>query len=364
MRSPSEVIASVSLAKCTKLICHLVDIPSAFSSDFHKRPIALVLKETVMEKFVVVSLLFALGISGGAEAASKKYKTLEELKIHLQKQALGENQAQDICGRAAPSPKKEDKNSKKKGWFDNSSNIIHSTELIIESSDMEAVSTKYSNDNTKVTKTTKRMGCVKCVDVLAQTTGQTVAITKVKQNVASSSATSEISEDISFGAGVSASAGVYSANVDVNYGTTSTKSKSVTDSVSDSDQSEYMLPLTYVKDDGPYSVSFHTLRYTTNGSPTLDVTYRVKGLKITAQCEYVSNKTKKHVTNFEIIDLKDFKTPIRESEYEIRTKVTFNVDYVDQWPSYEISFKKNCNGDKFIDLGSKMGGGGKAPVLK
>tara|TARA_B110000977_G_C11059221_1_gene485258 strand:+ start:588 stop:1541 length:954 start_codon:yes stop_codon:yes gene_type:complete len=317
-----------------------------------------------MEKFVVVSLLFALGISGGAEAASKKYKTLEELKIHLHKQALGDNKASDICKKFAAQPSKDSETSKKPGWFNKSSNIIQSSELIIESSDMEAVSTKYSNDHLKVTKTTKRMGSPKCVDVYAETTGQNVTIKKVKQNVASSSATSKISEDISFGAGVSASAGVYSANVDVNYGTTSTKSKSVSDSVSDSDQSEYTLPLTYVKDHGPYSASFHTLRYTTNGSATLDVTYRVKGLKITAQCEYVSNKSKKHVTNTDTIDLKDFKTAIRESEYEIPTKVTFNVDYVDQWPSYDLSYMKTCNGDKFSSQESKVGGGGKAPVLK
>ena len=318
-----------------------------------------------MGKFVVLSLLVTLGISGGAEAASTKFKTLEELKNYLQKQALDGNYGQKTCTLREPQPNVKKVPKKGKGWYNKSSNIITSSELDIESSDMEAVSTKYSDGHIKVSKTTQHMKNIpKCVNVTEETAGQTVHITKQNQNVASSSATSQISNDIKFGAGVSASTGVYSAQIDLSYGTTSTKSTSVASSVSDSDQTEYILPLGYVKSHGPYSMSFHTQRYITKGSPTLDVTYKVKGLKVFAQCEYVSSKSHKNLSNYQTVDIALLAD---ETEYTIPTKIDIDVDYVDQWPSYEQKFGTQCDGTPFKTFkkgttGSDNGGVNKAVI--
>lgn len=290
-----------------------------------------------MTKSVVLFLLLTFGISTSAEATSTDYKSLEELKTHLQQKASNANKGQSTCDAH---PHRGNK------WSNKSSNSIISSVLNIEKSDMEAVSSKYINSHLKVKETTHHMNNPTCVNVYAETAGQKIRLVKERKNITSSSATSEISRSISIGAEASASLGIYSAKVDVDYNSTSNNSTSVSSSLSNSDQTEYTLPLNYNEKDGPYSAWFHTNRYTNDDRKTLDVTYTVKSLTITASCEWESTKgSKDHFTPTDEISIGDLAS---ETEYKIPTLIRFDVDYVDQWPSYRLVFGKQCDGSPFV----------------
>ena len=289
-----------------------------------------------MTKSVLLSLLVTFGVSTGAEATSTKFKTLEELRSHLQEKALSANKGKLTCDA---NPHRGSK------WRNKSSNSISSSVLNIEKSDMEAVSSKYINSHLTATETTKHMNNPVCVNVYAETGDQQIKIVKESKNITSSSATSEISRSISVGAEASASVGIFSAKVDVDYNSTSSNTQSIGSSVSSSDQTEYSLPLNYIEKDGPYSALFHTNRYTNDDRKTLDVTYTVKSLLITADCEFESTKgSKDYLHPTAEIPIRDL---VSETEYKIPTEIRFDVDYVDQWPSYKLVFGKQCNGKRF-----------------
>ena len=287
---------------------------------------------------VLPLLAVSLSTNAIAQVASTKFTSLEALKVYLQGVALGQNRGKLLCNTLTKGGK----------WYDKSGNSIQSSVLNIKTSDLASQADAWSNQNLKVTATNANMKVPVCINVQAETTGQSYGIEKNTSNVHSSSASSSITNDIKIEASVGASAGFVSANLSVGYSNSVTNGTSTSSSSGSGESTKVTVPFTYVPADGPYSVHFMVNKYEYYGKAPIDVTYMVDSLTITSSCAWESSKG--HWDGLyptTTIPIADLLGEGGETSFKIPTQVTFDVDYVDQWPSYSIVKGKMCNGNNF-----------------
>lgn len=262
-------------------------------------------------------------------AEDKKYDSFESLKAGLLRLAYDKQFAASKCAA-----------NRYSGYQNESGNHIRATTVEVIKTNYDDVISAYFKKHMKVKETQKDV-VQKCYDI-KEGIQTTITFSAEKNNSSSDTVTSTKSSDASFDA--SLSYGI--ASIDASYSTAVSKTSTSSKTSGSSDGSSYQTTFTWNKDDGDYRIKMVKNNYSLKQAVTLPVNYTIGKLNWVASCHYKKHedigKDMIHSPSYPGISSMSELGKGSELKVTIPTKISFDVSYYDQWPSYEKQHGKTC----------------------
>jgi hypothetical protein len=251
----------------------------------------------------------------------QRWNSLQEFGNFVYQKALEKKSINDICkGHCSGTVKGKVKSSNDDGYS-----------LHLISTNLSSVSQSYLNDHTKIQRVSASPYAPSTVDCRGN-----ISVTEIIHNVNWSYSKYEVHTQQSTSFGIDGSGEYEGATLSGSYNQQNGKQ---TDSIDEnSSYKEQSMTITIGPDAG--IVNFYVNNYICSDSPVLDVDYDFDTINVRAVCQYKDSVTG---VVFKGGAKEHYNVTLRLSDLGINGSITiptscsFNVNYKDEWPSWEVS---------------------------